>query len=58
MTSCLSKEGLLTIEASRDPALLPHERSVDVTMETEEGIKEIEEEPKAETSVDADETAN
>ena len=48
----------MTIEASRDPALLPHERSVDVTMETEEGIKEIEEEPKAETSVDADETAN
>ena len=58
VTSRLSKEGLLTIEASRDPALLPHERSVDVTMETDEGIQQIGEEPKAETSVDADETAN
>ena len=58
VTSRLSKEGLLTIEASRDPALLPHERSVDVTMETDEGIKQIGKEPKAETSVDADKTAN
>ena len=58
VTSRLSKEGLLTIEASRDPALLPHERSIDVTMETDEGIKQIGEEPKAETRVDADETAN
>ena len=58
MTSHLSKEGLLTIEASRDPALLPQERSVDVTMETDEGTKQIAEEPKAETSVDAGETVN
>ena len=58
VTSRFSKEGLLTIEASRDPALLPHERSVDVFMETDEGIKQVVEEPKAETSVDADETAN
>ena len=56
VTSRLSKEGLLTIEASRDPALLPQERSVDVTMETDEGTKQIAEEPKAETSVDAGET--
>ena len=58
VTSRLSKEGLLTIEASRDPALLPQERSVDVTMETDEGTKQIAEEPKAETSVDAGETVN
>ena len=32
--SCLSKDGLLTIEASRDPALLPRERAVDVVLET------------------------
>ena len=32
-TSRLSKEGLLTIEAPRDPALLPSKRSFDVTME-------------------------
>ena len=58
VTSRLSKEGLLTIEASRDPALLPHERSIDITMEADEGIKQIGEEPKAETSVDPDNTAN
>ena len=58
VTSRLSKEGLLTIEASRDPALLPQERSVDVTMETDEGTKQIAEEPKAETSVDAGATVN
>lgn len=34
--SRLSKEGLLTIEASRDPALLPSNQSVEVTMETVE----------------------
>ncbi|KAK2567450.1 Heat shock protein hsp-16.2 [Acropora cervicornis] len=33
VTSRLSKEGLLTIEAPRDAALLPSERSLDVTME-------------------------
>ena len=58
VTSRLSKEGLLTIEASRDPALLPHERLVDITMETDEGIKQTGEESKAETSVDADDSAN
>ena len=36
VTSRLSKTGLLTIEASRDPALLPSTRSVDITMEIEE----------------------
>ena len=40
--SRLSKEGLLTIEASRDPALLPPERAVDVLLET----NETEDEPK------------
>ena len=40
--SRLSKEGLLTIEASRDPALLPRERAVDVLLET----NETEDEPK------------
>ena len=34
--SRLSKEGLLTIEASRDPALKPHERAFDVVLETNE----------------------
>ena len=33
VTSRLSKKGLLTIEASRDPAVLPSTRSVDVTLE-------------------------
>ena len=36
MTSRLSKEGLLIIEASRDPALLPKERNVEVSMEVDE----------------------
>ena len=36
VTSRLSKEGLLTIEASRNPALLPKERTVDVSMEDDE----------------------
>ena len=36
VTSRLSKEGLLTIEASRDPALLPRERALDVSMEDDE----------------------
>ena len=57
VTSRLTKEGLLTIEASRDPALLPHERSVDITMETDEGLQQMGEEPKEETRVDAGETA-
>ncbi|CAH3145077.1 unnamed protein product, partial [Pocillopora meandrina] len=34
--SRLSKEGLLMVEASRDPALLPRERAVDVLLETNE----------------------
>ena len=49
--SRLSKEGLLTIEASRDPALLPRERAVDVLLET----NETEDEPKPFTR---DETAD
>ena len=36
LTSRLSKEGLLTVKASRDPALMPPERTVDITMETDE----------------------
>ena len=54
VTSRLSKEGLLTIEASRDPALLPHERSVDITMETDQAHGQIEET----TSTDGGETAD
>lgn len=52
VTSRLSKEGVLTIEASRDPALLPSERNVDVTMET----NEPEDEPKPSTSSETAET--
>ena len=40
--SHLSKDGLLMVEASRDPALLPRERPVDVLLET----NETEDEPK------------
>ena len=36
VTSRLSKEGLLIIEASRDPALLPKERNVEISMEVDE----------------------
>ena len=36
VASRLSKEGLLIIEASRDPALLPKERNVEVSMEVDE----------------------
>ena len=36
VTSRLSKEGLLIIEASRDPVLLPKERHLDVSMELDE----------------------
>ena len=39
------KEGLLMVEASRDPALLPRERAVDVLLETDES----EDEPKPST---------
>ena len=42
VTSRLSKEGLLIIEASRDPALLPKERNVDVSMELDEQSPEDE----------------
>jgi len=58
VTSRLSKEGLLPIEASRDPALLPHERSVDVTMETDQADGQIEESSEQATSTDAGETTN
>ena len=51
VTSRLSKEGLLTIEASRNSALLQRKRSVKVTMETE-----ADEKPKQATSSDAEET--
>ena len=36
VTSRLSKEGLLIIEPSRDPGLLPKERNVEVSMEVDE----------------------
>ena len=36
VTSRLSKEGLLIVEASREPALLPKERNVEVSMEVDE----------------------
>ncbi|XP_027041102.1 heat shock protein beta-2-like isoform X2 [Pocillopora damicornis] len=52
VSSRLSKESLLTIEASRDPALLPSERAVDITMETDEP----EDEPKPSTSGETAET--
>ena len=58
VTSRLSKEGLLTIEASRDPALLPPEKTIDVTMETDEADEKEEEEPKQSTSVAEGETVN
>ena len=79
MTSRLSKEGLLTTEALRDPvvwissvssleetdeiqtsdpALLPYERSVDVTMETDEAVQQMGAKPKAESSVDSGATGN
>ena len=45
VTSRLSKEGLLTIEAPRDRAFLPSERSLDVTMEEVES--RIEDEAKS-----------
>ena len=54
VTSRLSKEGLLTIEASRDPALLPHERSVGVTMETDSADEEPGDEPTQTTSAHAE----
>ena len=49
VTSRLSKEGLLIIEASRDPALLPKERNVEVSMELDE--QEPEEQAKPVASV-------
>ena len=45
VSSRLSKEGLLTIEAPRDRAFLPSERSLDVAME--EVASQIEDEAKS-----------
>ena len=45
VSSRLSKESLLTIEAPRDPAFLPSEISLDVMME--EFASQIEDEAKA-----------
>lgn len=53
VTSRLSKEGLLIIEASRDPALLPKERNLDVSMEDDE--QSPEDEAKQEESGDKEE---
>ena len=52
VTSRLSKEGLLIIEASRDPALLSKERNVDVSMELDE--QEPEEQAKQVASGDTE----
>ena len=51
--SRLSKEGLLIIEASRDRALLPKERNVDVSMELDD--QEPEEQAKQVASGDTEE---
>ena len=48
VTSRLSKEGLLTIEAPRVPALLPSEKSVNLTMEQVES--QIEDEDAEQTT--------
>ena len=53
VTSRLSKEGLLIIEASRAPALLPKERNLDVSMEDDE--QSPEDEAKQEESGDKEE---
>ena len=53
VTSRLSEEGLLIIEASRDPALLPKERNLDVSMELDE--QSPEDEAKQEESGDTEE---
>ncbi len=58
VTSRLTKEGLLTIEASRDPALLTPMRTVDITMETDGADEKVDEEPKQTTSADEGETTN
>ena len=43
VTSRLTKKGLLTIEVARDPALLPSERNVELSMEVDEPHPEEEE---------------
>ena len=58
VTSRLSKEGLLVVEASRDPALLPQERSVDVTIETDQADAQIEENSEQTTSTGVGEATN
>jgi hypothetical protein len=46
------------IETSRDPALLPPQRSVDVIIETDKAVEELEEQPKQSTSFDSREIVN
>ena len=53
VTSRLSREGLLIIEASRDPALLPKERNVEVSMDVDE--PQPEDQAKQVTSGDTEE---
>ena len=53
VTSRLSKEGLLIMEASRDPVLLPKERTLEVSMELDEQAPE--DEAKQEGSGDTEE---
>ena len=53
VTSRLSKKGLLIIEASRAPALLPKERNLNVSMELDE--QSPEDEAKQEESGDTEE---
>ena len=44
------------MEASRDPALFPHKRSVVVTVETDQADGQIKTKPKQKRSTDAGET--
>ena len=53
VTSRLSKNGLLIIEASRDPVLLPSDRNVEVSMEVDE--QEPEEQAKQVANGDTEE---
>ena len=53
VTSCLSKNGLLIIEASRDPALMPSDRNMEVSMEVDE--PQLEEQAKQVANDDTEE---
>ena len=53
VTSRLSKNGLLIIEASRDPALMPSDRNMEVSMEVDE--PQLEEQAKQVANDDTEE---